>query len=152
MASVISALGSVLGGNIADGIADIIKLFKVDPNLALQQQEKLAEIQATLQEKILDSVTAQVNVNAEEAKSTNLFVAGWRPGCGWTCSAAFAYAFVIQPIITTILVAHNPHFDKNLLPTLDLGSMMPVLLGMLGLGSLRTYEKSQGISDSAPHK
>lgn len=152
MAGIVSALTNLVGGNLADGIANVVKLFKVDPNLVLQEQEKLADIQATLQGKILDGITAQVQVNAAEAQSKNIFVAGWRPFIGWACGAAFVYSFIVQPIILTVLVSTHSTVTKDALPTVDITSMLPVLLGMLGLGTMRTVEKVQGIPDSHPMK
>lgn len=85
---------------------------------------------------------AQISVNMQEAKSEHLFVSGWRPAVGWVCVAAFAYTFVLLPFTSFIALAvgMNPALLEAL-PDLDIGSMMPVLLGMLGLGAMRTYEK-----------
>lgn len=152
MAGVISALSTIVGGNITSGIADIIKIFKLDPNTVLANQEKLAEVQANLEGKILDGITAQVQVNAAEAASKNVFIAGWRPFIGWACGAAFVYSFIVQPIILTVLVSTHSTVTKDALPTVDITSMLPVLLGMLGLGTMRTVEKVQGIPDSHPMK
>lgn len=96
----------------------------------------LAEIQAA---SAID--VAQINVNQEEAKSENLFVSGWRPAMGWTCGLAFAYKFVIQPLLIFLLVAFGSKFDYHMLPNLDWAEMSPVLLGILGLGGMRMYEK-----------
>ena len=88
---------------------------------------------------------AQIAVNMQEAKSENVFISGWRPAVGWTCTAAFAYAFVLQPFAAFIALVSG--MDPALLaalPDLDIGSMMPVLLGMLGLGAMRSYEKKSG--------
>ena len=88
---------------------------------------------------------AQIAVNLQESKSENVFISGWRPAVGWTCTAAFAYAFVLQPFAAFIALVSG--MDPALLaalPDLDIGSMMPVLLGMLGLGAMRSYEKKSG--------
>jgi Holin of 3TMs, for gene-transfer release len=142
-------IASILGTSLTDGIAKIISLFKIDPTVALQKQTELAElqlnIQATLENKIQDAISAQIEVNKQEAASPSLFVAGWRPWIGWTCGMAFAWAFVLQPLLTFALAAAGHKMD---LPTLDLSQMMPVLLGMLGLGAMRTYEKIQGAPGS----
>ena len=88
---------------------------------------------------------AQISVNMQEAKSEHVFVSGWRPAVGWTCTAAFAYAFVLQPFAAFIaLVSGMDPALLEALPDLDIGSMMPVLLGMLGLGAMRSYEKKSG--------
>lgn len=85
---------------------------------------------------------AQIAVNMKEAESEHLFVSGWRPAVGWVCVAAFGYTFVLQPFASFVaLVAGADAELLAALPDLDIGSMMPVLLGMLGLGAMRTYEK-----------
>lgn len=85
----------------------------------------------------------QLEVNRAEASSSSPFTSGWRPFIGWTCGAGFAVQFVIGPLGSWIsgLVGHQ--LD---VPRLDFGEMMPVLLGMLGLGTLRTYEKVKGVA------
>lgn len=88
---------------------------------------------------------AQLEVNSKEALHKSLWVAGWRPFIGWTCGAAFVFAFLISPLLETLVFyafALGGHeVDLTGLPTLDLAAMMPVLMGMLGLGGLRTFEK-----------
>ncbi len=96
---------------------------------------------------------AQIAVNIQEAKSENLFKSGWRPFIGWTCGAALAYEFVGKPVLLFLINASalwfgGPVFDPSILPILDWAALMPVLLGMLGLGSLRTVEKIKGRSKS----
>lgn len=88
----------------------------------------------------------QIQVDAVEAANSSVFVAGWRPFIGWICGVAMAYKFVIQPFLVFILVASGSKFDIKLLPVLDWTEMSTVLLGMLGLGGMRTYEKVQGVS------
>jgi hypothetical protein len=85
----------------------------------------------------------QTDINKVEAGSTNFFVAGWRPGIGWSCACAFFWTYVLAPLATFIC---NAVGHPVTLPTLDIGTMMPVLLGMLGLGGMRTYEKTQGVA------
>ena len=86
---------------------------------------------------------AQMAINREEAKSRNIFIAGWRPFIGWTCGIALAWTYVGTPILQFILAQTGHLID---LPSLDMSQMMPVLLGMLGLGGLRTFEKFKGVS------
>ena len=80
----------------------------------------------------------QMVVNTEEAKHASWFVAGARPFILWACGAAFAWQFVVGPIGSwiTLLIGH-----PTPIPVLDMGNLMPVLLGILGLGGYRTYEK-----------
>ena len=87
--------------------------------------------------------TAQLAVDAAEANNKNTFVAGWRPAIGWVCAAAYGYKFVIQPLLVFGLTAAG---HPVVLPTLDEASMNDVLMGMLGLGGMRTFEKVQGVA------
>ena len=86
---------------------------------------------------------AQLEINKQEAAHRNIFVAGWRPFIGWSCGIAMCYAYIIQPI-TIFVLAQTGNLVS--LPTLNLSEMMPVLLGMLGLGGLRSFEKYKKIS------
>ena len=86
---------------------------------------------------------AQLEINKQEAAHRNIFVSGWRPFIGWSCGIAMCYAYIIQPITVFILAQTGNLVD---LPTLDLSEMMPVLLGMLGLGGLRSFEKYKKVS------
>jgi len=101
------------------------------------------EIQAKLAEHLAKIDMAQIEVNKQEAAHRSLFVAGWRPFVGWTCGLALFYTYVAQPMATFVMAQTG---DLVQLPQLDLSTMMPVLLGMLGLGGLRTYEKFKGVS------
>lgn len=109
------------------------------------QKAKLAHEIATMAEKHAhESAMAQVEVNKAEAGHRSIFVAGWRPFIGWTCGVALAYHFVIAPlIIFGAGWAGTPIPD---LPTFDMDSLMTVLLGMLGLGGMRTFEKAKGLA------
>jgi hypothetical protein len=82
---------------------------------------------------------AQLQVNLAEAQSHNTFIAGWRPFLGWVMGAAFGWTFVIGPMFYWIATALGYKIPNA--PTLDMTTMMPVLLGMLGLGTMRTVEK-----------
>ena len=81
---------------------------------------------------------AQMEVNKVEAGHTSMFVAGWRPFTGWICASALAYHYIIQPLLTFILYSFG---NEVVLPTFDMGTLTTVLLGMLGLGGMRSFEK-----------
>ena len=104
-----------------------------------EQREKA---RLALRELEQEGALAQIAVNLAEAKNENLFVAGWRPFVGWVCASALAYTYVAQPFMIFVSVSYGQ--DLSGLPQLDLTTMLPVLLGMLGLGGLRTYEKRTG--------
>lgn len=100
---------------------------------------------ATMAEKAAhEAAMAQVEVNKAEAQHKSIFVAGWRPFVGWTCGVALAYHFVLAPLI--LFGVGISGFEIPALPEFDMGSLMTVLMGMLGLGGLRTYEKQKGLT------
>lgn len=86
---------------------------------------------------------AQLEVNKAEAGSGHMFVAGWRPFIGWVCAAGCAWNWLGLPV--GMFVAAALDRPLNIAP-LDLSEMLPLLLGMLGMGGLRTFEKVQGVS------
>jgi hypothetical protein len=106
---------------------------------------KLAHEIATMAERHAQEIAlAQIEVNKAEAASTSLFKGGWRPFIGWTCGTAFAYHFVLQPVLVFALVAFGQPVPD--LPKFEMDALMTVLFGMLGLGGLRTFEKFKGVS------
>lgn len=138
-----------------DSVAELIKtgIDKIWPDKTKADEAKAALAQAELAGSLKDleeqweSAKAQLEVNRQEAASTSLFVAGWRPFIGWVCGSAFAWTFVLQPAVVTTAVALGHPIDASHLTTLDFSQIQPVLYGMLGLGAMRTYEKVKG---SAP--
>jgi len=89
-------------------------------------------------------VQGQLDINKEEAKSSSIFVSGWRPFIGWVCGAACAWNWLGLSIAKFIALAFFAH-AIDIKPA-DISEMMPILLGMLGLGGLRTYEKINKVS------
>jgi hypothetical protein len=109
------------------------------------QKARLAHEIATMAEKYAhESALAQVETNREEAKHKNVFVAGWRPFIGWTCGVALAWHFVLAPLV--LFIAGWSGVQLPTLPEFDMDSLMTVLLGMLGLGGLRSWEKTKGVA------
>ncbi len=126
-------------------IGDIIGkvIDRVLPDKAANDAAKATLLQMQVSGE-LKEVTDQLAVNLAEAQSKSVFVAGWRPFVGWVCGAAFAWSFVLQPFLMFGAAVTHHAVDPKILPTLDLATMMPVLLGMLGLGAMRSYDKAQG--------
>ena len=115
----------------------IDRLFP-DPAKKAEATMKLMELQ---QSGDLAVIAGQIEVDKVEAASPNMFVAGWRPFVGWVCASGLAMQFLIGPLFTWIsaLVGHATTF-----PGLDTGTLTTLLIGMLGLGGMRTVEKLQG--------
>ena len=101
------------------------------------------EIEAQLTTHLAKIDLAQLDINKTEAAHRSVFVSGWRPFIGWSCGAAMALNFIVFPLASFVL-AQTGHLVE--LPTLDMSQMMPVLMGMLGLGGLRTVEKLKQVS------
>mgnify|MGYP003317958288 FL=1 len=85
----------------------------------------------------------QLEVNKVEAASKSMFVAGWRPFIGWVCGIGFLANFILIPMANFGLALASVEIT---IPMIDTTQMMPVLMGMLGLGAMRTVEKVQKVS------
>jgi hypothetical protein len=117
-------------------------LDKVIPDTNLK--EKLSHEIATMAERhTQEQVMAQIEVNKIEAAHNSMFVAGWRPAIGWICALGMAGNFLIIPFVNMALELFETGVE---IPLIALSEMMPVLMGMLGLGAMRTFEKTKGVS------
>lgn len=133
------------------GIAGrVIDKFIPDPQAKAQAQLQLLQMQQNGELAALaaetDLAKGQLDIDKAEAANPSLFVAGWRPACGWVCGGAFAWTFIFQPMVVFLMAAAHSPIDPKTLPVLDIGQIMPVLLGMLGLGGMRSFEKARGVS------
>ena len=133
-------ISSLLGGgatNIVQGVSDAVDKFVQTPDEKAAQELKLKAMD-------MQVIAKQLEVNAAEAAHRSVFVAGWRPFIGWVCGVVIAWTFIVLPLVewgTRIWAPGTP-----LPPALDLTELWPVIVGMLGLGAARTYEKKQGVS------
>lgn len=104
--------------------------------LQLNQAGEFKELDNQLQRDL-----AQIGVNNTEAASPCAFRGGWRPFIGWVCGVGLAYQFLLQPLLAWgSSIRHLP-----VPPTLDLGTLVTILGGLLGLGAMRTTERIQGV-------
>jgi len=109
------------------------------------QKAQLAHDLATMAERHAHELAkGQLEVNKAEASSRNIFVAGWRPFVGWTCGIALFWHFVGLPV--TLFFVSWFGVEIPSLPEFDMQTLMTVLMGMLGLGGLRTFEKFKGVT------
>ena len=129
-----------MGFDPITAVADLIKvgLEKWIPDA--NERTKAAMEMAT---QVHQQVMGQIEINKVEASSTSLFVAGWRPAIGWICGGAYGYHFILQPFMVFILQAFG---NTILLPHLDIGELSMVLFGLLGLGAMRSWDKSIGVT------
>lgn len=126
--SLIPAIGSIVDKLIPDPkMAADAKLKAVE----LAQKGELAHLDAEVR-----LALGQIEVNKAEA-GTDLFRGGWRPMVGWICALGLGIQFIVAPFFT--------FFSNTPFPQLDMSTLMTLLLGMLGLGAMRTQEKINGI-------
>ena len=108
------------------------------------QKAKLAHEVATMAQRHAQELAkAQLEVNKAEAQHKSLFVSGWRPAVGWCCVFGMMGNFMVIPFTNFVLALLK---IDVVVPLIDTATMMPVLMGMLGLGAMRTYEKRTGVS------
>jgi hypothetical protein len=108
------------------------------------QKSALAHEVATMAENhALEIAKGQMAINKVEAANSNLMVSGWRPFIGWTCGLGMFGNFITIPFSNFVLALLGIDI---VIPLVPLETMMPVLMGMLGLGAMRTYEKKSGVS------
>jgi len=120
-------------------IAGLLDKFVEDKD----QKNALAHEIATMSQKYAqENALAQMAVNKAEAASNSIFVSGWRPATGWVCVLGMAGNFIVTPFANFALGLAGIDITIPLVP---LDTMMPVLLGLLGLGGLRTLEKTKGV-------
>lgn len=120
-------------GSVADLITTTIN--KIWPDKSEAEKQQLAATMMVVQ--------GQIDINRVEAASPQLFVSGWRPFIGWVCGSACAWNWIGFPIVKLALSMASINIT---LQQADLTEMMPILLGMLGLGGLRTIEKIRGVA------
>ena len=121
-------------------IAGLLDKFIPDAD----ERNRLAHEISTMAERHAHELAkAQIEVNKEEAKSSSMFVAGWRPAVGWICATGMGFNFIFVPLGS--FVAGIAGYPLEIV-SLDLSEMMPVLMGMLGLGAMRSFEKTKGVA------
>ena len=120
-------------GSVAD-LANTV-IGKIWPDKSEAEKQQLAAAVSLVQ--------GQLAINQAEASSPSIFVSGWRPAIGWVCGMACAWNWIGLPIVKASLAIYGHPLE---LSPADIGEMMPILLGMLGLGGLRTAEKISGVA------
>ena len=137
----------MIGDAIASVIGKVIDRAWPDPIAKEAATRALLELQQAGEFKVIDaelqSMQMQSDVNKVEAAHSDKFVSGWRPFIGWVCGAAFAWHFVGRPMCNWLILVSG---TDTLVPEVEIGDLLVVLLGMLGLGGLRTAEKFKGVA------
>lgn len=128
-------------------VLQAVEKYLPDPQAKAQMQLELLKLQQSSEFKEIDAAvqmaSAESDVNKVEAASTDPFVSRWRPFIGWVCGVGLGVQFLVGPLLTWTagLLGHAVSF-----PQLDMGTLLTLLLGMLGLGGMRTVEKLKGVA------
>lgn len=117
-------------------VTKILDKLVADKDLKTKLQHELEMV-------IHSANLAQMEVNKAEAVHTSVFVSGWRPFVGWTCGISLAYHFLLAPLLQFSFALAGIEQD---LPEFDFSQLSTILMGMLGLGGLRTFEKMKGVA------
>jgi hypothetical protein len=132
-------------GSVFDFASKVIDKIFPDKTAAEAAKAKMLELQMQGEFKQLENeyniAIQQIAVNLEEAKSEVWWKAGWRPFIGWVCGISFTYNYVFMPFIVWVTLNFYPQAPP--MPTLDMGELTTLLFGMLGLGAMRTYERTK---------
>ena len=118
-------------------VSDLVNtaISKIWPDKSEAEKQQLAAAVMVVQ--------GQIDTNKMEAANPSVFVSGWRPFIGWVCGSACAWNWIGLPIAKVGLALAGHSID---LAPANLTEMLPVLMGMLGLGGLRTIEKINGVA------
>lgn len=127
-------LSRLVGNPVIDaveGVADVVDKFIETPD----EKRAWEQVKAKMAQ---EPQLAQIELNKIGAANRNVFVAGWRPAVGWVCAIGLSFVYLINPILQW--------YTGNPGPVLPIDSMYNLVIGMLGLGGLRTYEKYKGVA------
>ena len=128
-------------GALIPAVSGILDKFVPDADT----KQKLAHEISTMAEKHAHELArGQLEINKAEAQSRNIFVAGWRPFIGWTCGVALLAHFFF--FFSADVVTAHMGIPPVQYPAFDMDSLMTILLGMLGLGGIRSFEKFKGVA------
>lgn len=128
LATILPAASSFLGG--------ILDLLSGDKRAQAEALMKQLDTEAS-------ALLGQIDINKTEAQHASIFVAGWRPAIGWICAGALAYQYIARPFLVWGMSVFSPATPPP--PMLD-SMLWELIMGMLGIGGLRTWEKIKGVA------
>jgi len=128
-------LSNILGGGIINGAKGIAEI--VDKFVETEEEKKAAQIVFQKLQQHPDELQAEIN--KIEAGHRSLFVAGWRPAIGWICATALGWGWIVAPVLQFM-------WPEKKMPAIELGQAISLVMALLGMGALRTYEKQNSLS------
>lgn len=137
--SILSFVGNLLSGGALDKVVDLVKDYQ---DKKLTKEELKFKIATLAETQAHELQLGQLEINKQEAEHQSVFVAGWRPFLGWVCGLGFASNFLVAPFATFIAGLMG---STIVFPQAELSTMTPILIGMLGLGAMRSTEKIKGV-------
>ena len=129
-------MGIPIIGDAINAVKDLLSEVVVDKDKRDQVDLELTRIQDQAQARLDAQIQAQIEVNKVEAQSDSVFVAGWRPAIGWVGAAALAYSFILGPFLGIWFKVPDLQYD----------SLLQIVLAMLGVSGMKTYERVKGVS------
>lgn len=129
-------LDKLLGGGLVGSVGKILDELHTSDEEKANAKIKLQELENQLK-------TKQIEVNQVEAAHKSIFVAGWRPATGWLIVGILFYSYILQPFTIMVLKIMGKDIE---IPNLNVSEVMPIILGMLGLGFSRSYEKKNKVA------
>ncbi len=129
---------------IFDILGKVLDRVIPDPAERAKMQIELAKLADADNERVHQEMLGQIATNTEEAKHRSLFIAGWRPFVGWGCGFALVYNVLLAPLI--LFLARLFGYAGEM-PVTDTAFLQTILLAMLGVGAMRSYDKAKGTSD-----
>lgn len=124
-------------------IGSVVGLVEKAVDRLIPDKGKAAAMKHEIAMTLVTSDLAQMEINKEEASHKSIFVAGWRPAVGWICAFALFYNYIATPMLGAWASIYHP---AAIIPQLDITELMTLLFGMLGMGTLRSYDKQNGVS------
>lgn len=134
-------IGEILGG-LVKPITDIVDKAVVDKDKVRDIEFEIQKLADQADARIHEQLMGQIEVNKVEAAHSSVFVAGWRPFIGWTSGVGLAYQFVVAPFATQ--VARYSGYTGEMV-SLDTGTLMTLVLALLGVGGMRSFDKLKEI-------
>jgi hypothetical protein len=142
-------MGIAILGDLIHEIGETVRQIIPDPEKQAEFQVRMAELADKADARASALPAGRMEVNREAARHANLFVAGWRPAIGWVCAMTLAWTWMLAPLLNWLAALAGRDLTA---PALSAEASYPIILGMLGLGVQRSYEKGRGVATSVGGK